>query len=86
MAAEDDREQEDGVGAGADEGTVHARGFHSFGPPTMCGDGKPSTEVVVEVTCERCFEILSSAASLAARMQVLHAAGVRPVLNEEYFA
>lgn len=54
---------------------VHARGFPAFGPPTMCGEGEPPTEPVVEVTCPRCVEILSSADAIAERCRELHAQG-----------
>lgn len=56
---------------------IRARGFHAFGPPTMCGEGEPPTEPVVEVTCPRCVEILSSADAIAERCRELHAQGIR---------
>jgi hypothetical protein len=57
--------------------TVHARGFPGFGPPTMCGEGLPPEEVVSVVTCEKCLDVLESAASLAKRLEELHGLGTK---------
>ncbi len=62
--------------------SAHARGFPGFGPPTMCGEGEPPTEAVVEVTCERCIEIHSSAETLMARAKELHEQGWRAPVFE----
>lgn len=60
----------------------HARGFPSFGPPTMCGEGTPPDEPCYEVTCPGCLAVGESAESLAARIAELEAAGVRSTIGQ----
>lgn len=59
------------------EPIVHAHGFPSFGPPTMCGEGEPTKEVVSEVTCQKCIAILENGETIAARSAELHEHGYR---------
>jgi len=56
---------------------VHAHGFPLFGPPTLCGDGVPSSQSVIEVTCPACHAILCETDGLAKRIRVLEEAGVK---------
>lgn len=43
----------------------------------MCGEGLPPEEVVSVVTCEKCLDVLESAASLAKRLEELHGLGTK---------
>jgi hypothetical protein len=53
----------------------HARGIPGYGPATLCGEGKPSGEALVQVDCPRCVDLLGDGAALVRRLEELEAAG-----------
>lgn len=63
------------------EPIVHARGFPGWGPPTMCGEGQPSTESPAVITCEVCCDILGDPAKLVAQVAELERTIGKPTLR-----
>ena len=57
--------------ANDDEPLAHSRGFPSWGPPTLCGDGEPPRFGCYVVTCPKCLDIIAEPGGLARRAQEL---------------